>query len=267
MAHRRKKSGGHANHERWIVSYADFVTLLFAFFVVMFATANEKGKNRAVSESVRAALEEGQMSRVGDAIAKALTGKGTSAGPSQAKPKDPSGKATFDPQLQPVMEVLKKQLQPVVQKGEVEIHMEPRGLAISFRQAALFDSGQDRLKPSAYDAISKVADAIQRLPNQVRLEGHTDDVPIHNDRFRSNWELSAARSISVLALLTVRFHVPPERLGIAGYAFGVPVASNSTEEGRARNRRVDVVILTERAARDEPPGKLNPTVRSAGSPK
>ena len=158
------------------------------------------------------------------------------------------------------MERLNKQLQSLIQKGDVEIHMESRGLVISFRQAALFASGEDRIKASAYDSMSKVADAIRPLPNQVLLEGNTDSVPIHNERFRSNWELSAARSISVLNLLTDHFQVPAERLGIAGYAFMAPVASNLTEDGRARNRRVDVVVLGRRAAQAKAPAKLNPPV-------
>ncbi|MGA7409912.1 MAG: flagellar motor protein MotB [Bryobacteraceae bacterium] len=273
MRHRNKNTGHHANHDRWIVSYADFVTLLFAFFVVMFATANaDKGKARAVGESVRAALEEGRMSNVGDAIRQALSRDGTT---SPVHKRDVAKKANGDREapsmeeqsarayleLRPLMDKLKKQLQAEVQKGDVEVHMEPRGLAISFKQAALFASGEDRLKTSAFGAIGKVGGAIRDLPNQARLEGNTDNVPIHNERFRSNWELSAARSIALLNLLIDRFQVPPERLGVAGYADVAPVASNATEEGRARNRRVDVVILSERAARAEPAGKLNPPGR------
>ena len=270
MRQRKKNSGGHhPSHERWIVSYADFVTLLFAFFVVMFATANaDKGKARAVGESVKAALHEGRMSNVGDAIRQVLAREGTS--PVHSRPLAKKAIAEKDDQsieeqsarayleLRPLMEQLKKQLQAEVQKGDVEVHMEPRGLAISFKQAALFASGEDRLKTSAYGSIGKVGGAIRALPNQVRLEGNTDNVPIHNQRFRSNWELSTARSIALLNLLVDRFQVPPERLGVAGYADVAPVASNVTEEGRARNRRVDVVILSERASRAEPAGKLNP---------
>jgi chemotaxis protein MotB len=274
MRHRNKNPGGHhPSHERWIVSYADFVTLLFAFFVVMFATANaDKGKARAVGESVRAALEEGRISNVGGAIRQALSRDGASHVRKRDAVKQPSGEKDENRQglgieeqsarayleLRPLMDRLKKQLQAEVQKGDVEVHMEPRGLAISFKQAALFASGEDRLKTSAFGAIGKVGGAISGLPNQVRLEGNTDNVPIHNDRFRSNWELSTARSIALLNLLVGRFQVPPERLGVAGYADVAPVASNATEEGRARNRRVDVVILSERAARAEPAGKLNP---------
>ncbi len=268
----RNHGGHHPSHERWIVSYADFVTLLFAFFVVMFATANaDKGKARAVGESVRAALQEGRISNVGDAIRQALSPNGNSPAHKRDATKKPNGgeeQNREDPsveeqsaraylELQPLMNNLKKQLQAEVQKGDVEVHMEPRGLAISFKQAALFASGEDRLKASAFGAIGKVGGAIRELPNQVRLEGNTDNVPIHNERFRSNWDLSAARSIALLNLLVDRFHVPPERLGVAGYADVAPVASNATEEGRARNRRVDVVILSERAARAEAAGKLN----------
>jgi chemotaxis protein MotB len=269
---RKKKVSGqhHPNHERWIVSYADFVTLLFAFFVVMFATANaDKGKARAVGESVRAALEEGRITRVGDAIRQALSHEpahkpDTRQMPARGIAEDHDGPSVEEQsakaylELRPLMEELKKQLHAEVQKGDVEVHMEPRGLAISFRQAALFASGEDRLKPSAFEAIGKVGAAIRELPNHVRLEGNTDNIPIHNDRFHSNWELSAARSIALLNLLVDRFQVPSERLGVAGYADVAPVASNATEEGRARNRRVDVVILSERAGRAEPAGKLNP---------
>jgi chemotaxis protein MotB len=272
MRHRKKSHGHNPSHERWIVSYADFVTLLFAFFVVMFATANaDKGKVRAVGESVKAALKEGRISNVGDAIRQVLVREGASPVSSNGFAKkargekdqngegpnveEQSAKAYLE--LRPLMEKLKKQLSAEVQKGDVEVRMEPRGLAISFKQAALFASGEDQLKTSAYAAIGKVGEAIRILPNQVRLEGNTDNVPIHNERFRSNWELSAARSIALLNLLVDRFEVPPERLGVAGYADVAPVASNATEEGRARNRRVDVVILSERAARAEPAGKLN----------
>jgi chemotaxis protein MotB len=273
---RRKKhsSTGHVSHDRWIVSYADFVTLLFAFFVVMFATANaDKGKARAVGESVKAAFEEGRITNVGDAIKQVLTRDGNSTTHSTSKPKDASGKqalygdaeslkeqaANAYLELFPIMEKLNQQLQAEVQKGDVEIHMEPRGLAISFKQAALFASGDDHLKTSSYDSLGRVAGAIRLIPNQVRLEGNTDNVPIHNGRFRSNWELSSSRSIALLNLMVDRFRVPPARLAVAGYADVAPVASNETEEGRARNRRVDVVILSERAGRAEPTARLDPT--------
>jgi chemotaxis protein MotB len=123
---------------------------------------------------------------------------------------------------------------------------------VSLVQAAYFPSGEDRIFPEAYGSIEKVAEVIRKLPNPVRIEGHTDSVPIHNSRFRSNWELSAARSIRMLELLANRFGVPRERLAIAGYADNIPVSPNDTEEGRAQNRRVDLVILSEAGLAREP---------------
>ncbi|MGH9558459.1 MAG: OmpA/MotB family protein, partial [Bryobacteraceae bacterium] len=142
-----------------------------------------------------------------------------------------------------------------IDAGLIHISMQPRGLVVSFTQAALFPSGEDTISPGAYGGLEKVADAVRRLPNPIRLEGHTDSVPIDTPRFRGNWELSAARSIAVLELLSGRFGLPRERLSIAGYADTAPVASNDTAEGRARNRRVDIVILNDQGVIAEPEKK------------
>jgi flagellar motor protein MotB len=114
------------------------------------------------------------------------------------------------------MEYLTKELETEIREGKVKLSLEPRGLVVSLVQAAYFPSGEDRIYPETYPSIEKVAAVIRKLPNQVRIEGHTDSVPIHNSRFRSNWELSAARSIRMLELLAGRFGVPRERLAIAG---------------------------------------------------
>jgi chemotaxis protein MotB len=111
--------------------------------------------------------------------------------------------------------------------------------------------------------MEKVARAIAKIPNPVRLEGHTDSVPIKTARFRSNWELSAARSIATMELLATRFGLPRERMSIAGYANVAPVASNDAEEGRARNRRVDIVILSEQGVLAEPVKAEAPTPQRA----
>jgi len=130
--------------------------------------------------------------------------------------------------------------------------MQQRGLVVSFNQAALFPPGEDVISPDAYGGLEKVAAALNKLPNPVRLEGHTDSVPIRTARFHSNWELSALRSIALLELLSTRFGVPRARMSIAGYADSAPVASNDTDEGRARNRRADIVILNEQGVIAEP---------------
>jgi chemotaxis protein MotB len=244
MARSRRVAHGHVNHERWVISYADFVTLLFAFFVVMFATANaDKGKARAVAEAVKAALDP-KANPHSKQIIQELLIKDKKITPETAK--------QTVTELTPSLNLLQKNLKDEIQRGEIELHLEPRGLTVSFKQAALFDSGAADIKPSASNALGKVADAILKLPNQIRLEGHTDNMPIHNGQFKNNWELSSARSIAVLQFLTERFDVPVKRLAVSGYADVEPVASNETEDGRARNRRVDVVILSSLASKLEP---------------
>lgn len=258
---RRKGGAEHENHERWLVSYADFITLLFAFFVVMFASSNrDKARAQAVSESVRQALENGHLM---PKIAAVLGGTVHDKGQGNAMRKGPGGdlkeirnEAPMDPapaaELADSMEVLTKELEAEVREGKVKLSLEPRGLVVSLVEAAYFPSGEDRIYPEAYESIGKVAEVIRKLPNPIRIEGHTDSVPIHNSRFRSNWELSAARSIRMLELLAGRFGVARERLAIAGYADNIPVGPNDTEEGRARNRRVDLVILSEAGLASEP---------------
>jgi len=170
------------------------------------------------------------------------------------------------------MDYLTKELQQEIAAGEMKISMEPRGLVITLREAAFFPSGEDTVAPSSYDSLEKVADAVRKLPNPVRLEGHTDSVPIRTPRFRSNWELSAARSIAMLELFTTRFEIPRDRLAIAGYAETIPVDSNETPAGRARNRRVDIVILNQTGLTGEPqpavppPATAKPSSAAAPNP-
>src|ERR1041385_8296159 len=121
--------------------------------------------------------------------------------------------------------------------------MERRGIVISLRERSIFPSGGETIYPEAYDTVSKIGRVLRGLPNFVRLEGHTDSMPIHNGRFNSNWELSSARAIAVLQYFTTREEIASNRLAVAGYADNLPVADNETEEGRSHNRRVDIVIL------------------------
>jgi chemotaxis protein MotB len=255
---RRKKPPEHENHERWLVSYADFITLLFAFFVVMFATSQtDKGKAQQVSDSVKRALEGDKMSQVMAAILGGTvtdTGKGNAMmhGPGGARQAAADKKEEKLVELTPSLKILTEELKKEIEAGKIQINMQPRGLVVSFNQAALFAPGGDEISPDAYEGLQKVAAAIAKMPNPVRLEGHTDSNPINTPRFHSNWELSSARSIAILELLTNKFSLPRERLSIAGYADTAPIASNDTEEGRARNRRADIVILNEQGVLAEP---------------
>jgi len=255
---RKRKPEQHANHDRWLVSYADFITLLFAFFVVMFASAEaDRGKAARVSESVRKALDDGQVASVLSGIlggAKDDKGKGNAMmmGPGGAQRMPTESPRAIPANLADSLEALRSALKTEIEKGQLQVTLEHRGLVVSLREASFFASGNDVVYPGTYSSIEKIAQAIRELPNLVRLEGHTDSVPIHNSRFRSNWELSAARGIATLELLTSRFGVPPGRMAVAGYADTVPLESNDTEEGRAHNRRVDVVILSDSGAEPEP---------------
>ncbi|HEY7335467.1 MAG TPA: flagellar motor protein MotB [Bryobacteraceae bacterium] len=254
----RKRHKAHENHERWLVSYADFITLLFAFFVVMFAASQaDKGKAQQVSDSVKKALEGEKMSAMLAAILGGTvgdTGKGNAMlrGPGGAQKAPEEKKAQPLAELVPSLKVLSEELKKEIESGQIKLNMQPRGLVVSFNQAALFPSGEDVISPDAYNGLEKVAAAINKIPNPVRLEGHTDSVPIRTARFHSNWELSAARSIALLELLSTRFGVSRQRMSIAGYADSAPVASNETEEGRAHNRRADIVILNEQGVIGEP---------------
>jgi chemotaxis protein MotB len=250
----RKKHQSHPNHERWLVSYADFITLLFAFFVVMFATAQtDNAKTRAVSESVKKALDAGSFK---SAFSMLLGGSGDVKGQGVAERPGSGGEKLnvgdhSGLTLAELLPILSQALQQEIQSGRLALRMTPRGLTISFTQAALFPSGEDEIAADSYPTIQTIADAINKVKNPVRAEGHTDSIPIHNSRFRSNWELSAARSIALVELLT-KFGVTPKRLSIAGYGDTDPIDNNDTEEGRKKNRRVDIVILNETAARGEP---------------
>ena len=250
----RKTRQTASNHERWLVSYADFITLLFAFFVVMFATAQtDNAKTRAVSESVKKAIQNDSFK---SAFSMLLGGTGDVKGQGTAQRAGSGGEKLnvgdkSGLTLAELMPILSQALQREIQSGRLALHMGPRGLTISFAQTALFPSGEDEIARDFYPTIQTIADAMNKVRNPARAEGHTDSVPIHNSQFRSNWELSAARSIALVQLLS-QFGVARERLSIAGYADTAPIDSNDTEEGRRNNRRVDVVILNDTAAKGEP---------------
>jgi chemotaxis protein MotB len=270
----KKKPTQHENHERWLVSYADFITLLFAFFVVMFASSQtDKGRAKQISEAVEKALEQGKTVGLPAAVAKILGGTVDDRGQGNAMMKGPGGAqhATKESppeemvELLPSMKRLSQELESEVKDGKLEIHLEPRGLVVSLREATFFPSGTDEVDTTSYAVLDKVAAAIKDLPNPVSFEGHTDSVPIHTGRFRNNWDLSAARSVAMLGVFSQRYNITPERLSVVGHADTIPLASNDTPEGRARNRRVDVVIKNLAMLKRLEPNKLSPA--SAGPKK
>jgi chemotaxis protein MotB len=248
---RRRKPPDHENHERWLVSYADFITLLFAFFVVMFASSQtDRSKAKQISEAVEKALSDGKSVGVPPAVAKILGGTIDDKGQGNAQMRGPGGAqraAKEAPpeilELAPSLKSLSNELEDEIKAGKVEVSLEPRGLVISLKQAAFFPSGTDSIDPTSVPIIAKLADALKGLSNPLQVEGHTDSIPIHTARFRSNWELSAARSIAMMELLATQFGIDRQRMIIVGFADTSPETTNDTPEGRAENRRVNIVIL------------------------
>jgi chemotaxis protein MotB len=257
----RRKAPPKENHDRWLVSYADLVTLLFAFFVVLFAsTQSDKVKAKQISQAVERALEHGGASPRVLAILDRADGKGQGNAilrePAVRETKPPAEAPAPPPlDLDSSIKLLHSQLSEETARGSVAIHVERRGVVIGLNGAVFFPSGDDTIDERVYPTIAKVAAVLRQLPNPLRLEGHTDPQPIHNARFRSNWELSAARSIAMLRLLEGRYGVAGERLAIVGYADTLTAAGHHRDPEWAKNRRVDIVIVSDYGMRAEPEAK------------
>jgi chemotaxis protein MotB len=253
----RRKTVAKENHDRWLVSYADLVTLLFAFFVVMFAsTQTDHTRAKQISDGVEKALKSGSPASP-PKIAAILGGTVEDKGRGNAMLKGWSLPAPTGKEQQPLKDLfaaadlLRQVLQKEIKSGAVDVRVEERGVIIGLNSAVFFSTGDDIINPGVYPTLQTVAGILNRLPNPLRLEGHTDSVPINTPRFPSNWELSAARSIAMLRLFNERYKVARERMAVVGYADIASIAPNDTEEGRRRNRRVDIVIVSEMGLRAE----------------
>ena len=256
---RRKRHPEHANHERWLVSYADFMTLLFAFFVVMYSTSQvDQRKVGKLALAIQVAFQElgvfpASTSRVPIASqdpmpfsdVQEITRVERVANLGQIVPningKD-SGN-TENPGLQILQKELEQALAPEILRHEVALRQEPNGLVVSLREVGFFASGSAQLRADSVPAFNRIATVLMERQYHVRIEGHTDNVPIHTAQFASNWELSTARATELVRLLITKNGFAPARLSAAGYAEFHPIASNGSEQGRALNRRVDIVIL------------------------
>lgn len=256
---RRSRSNTQGNHDRWLVSYADFVTLLFAFFVMLYAHSKTNTEEaQRISQAFREAMEQGRISQAISRILK--VGPGTPAVvtvtqvPQKPRPVTPDdiNALAGSVDLMPSLHQLNDKLRQEISDGRLEVRMERRGLVISLREATLFPSGGESVEPSTLPMLEVIAREVRTHPNPIRMEGHTDSIPIRTARFRSNWELSAARAIAMLELYSERFGLDRSRMSIGGFGDTAPVASNDTQEGRNRNRRVDIVVLNEVAAAQEP---------------
>lgn len=268
---RRKRIPEHPNHERWLVSYADFITLLFAFFVVLYSTAQvDKRKAGQVAQAIQAAF---QQLGVFESSNKKLPMSESEAMPlEKVQAVENIVRSADYRQLAPPMEgvpnngalpksmkdirgELEKALAPEIQRGEVELQVRREGLVVSLREAGFFDSGSATLRIGSEEAVSRLAAVLISRTEPIRVEGHTDTVPIHTSRFTSNWELSTARATEMIRLFITRYGFQSPRLSAAGYAEFHPSVGNNTPEGRARNRRVDIVVLSPMVfLKPDPPG-------------
>jgi chemotaxis protein MotB len=278
---RRRRSRPHHNHDRWLVSYADFITLLFAFFVVMYSTAQvDQRKVGKLAMSIQVAFQEmgvfpastthipvNGIEPMPFSTVQTIENirRNTELGRIVSPPENTLSNAQQNGNLAALRHDLERALPSEIAHQEVALRTVPDGLVISLRDIGFFDSGSATLRASSLPAFSRIAALLAKGSYRIRIEGHTDNVPIHNAHFPSNWELSTARASELVRLLTVRYGFSPDRLAAAGYAQYHPVASNATAEGRAQNRRVDIVVLgrqpvEEPAAAPQPSDKPSPAI-------
>lgn len=266
MARRRKSEDEHENHERWLVSYADFITLLFAFFVVMYSLSSlNEGKYRILSDSLVQAFRSVNINESGQQIVvPPVTVVTPSIAPPAQRNRTPEEEQAEQRRQQTAQRMrsmadeIRRVLQPLTQDGQVSVTEGAFGITVEINASVLFSPGEAVLGVPAVAALRAVAGVLATASFPVTIEGHTDNIPINTFRFPSNWELSAVRASSVVRLF-IDSGVSPERLTVAGYGDQRPVADNSTEEGRARNRRVAIMIESRVAdvpAPDQGPGVI-----------
>lgn len=274
MARRKKKVEEHENHERWMVSYADFITLLFAFFVVMYSVSSvNEGKYRVLSSTLDGAFK-GQPKtmnpiEIGDILQNKeliqrlmkLENGGDKMIPdlfSEAKPQQTAEivdngiegdqKISEAKVLGQLGDKLESALSPLIDRDIVSVEKNDLWVEVELNSNMLFGNGNATLSDEALRVLWKVAKPIRKLNNSVQVEGFTDNIPINSFEYPSNWELSAARSASVVHLFT-KYGINPERLAAVGYGEHHPVEDNATPEGRERNRRVVIVIQSNAISR------------------
>ncbi|MDB4990033.1 MAG: motB1 [Myxococcaceae bacterium] len=252
------------NHERWLVSYADFITLLFAFFVVLFAVSQVDAKKMGrFSQAVQNATNVGVFD-AHQGTSPILGGAGSGV-PTVSAPllpavvgKPQAGLPEVGANIDVIRERLHKSLSAAIGGGRVTLVEHDDGLVVRLRDAAFFEPAKAQVRREVLSDLSAVGQTLRDLANSIRIEGHTDSVPIRNSSYHSNWELSAARAASVLDELVRTSQIHESRLSIAGYASQRPLVSNDTPEGRSQNRRVDIVVLDRARASSSLGGTLEP---------
>ena len=235
----KKKHEEHENHERWLVSYADFITLLFAFFVVMYSISSvNEGKFRTVSDSIKAALNP--------IVSPATTAVPFTIGQNKAVTVTPTIELAKEPavrRLRQIMRSLKNETQlEIIQLKELT----NGDIVLTLPDTVLFRSGESTLRPEARPFVQAISEVLIELDRHVRVEGHTDNVPITTVQFPSNWELSATRAVTVVRAFSEQYSVPTDHLTAVGHADSRSLTDNLTPEHRAKNRRVEIIVQERR---------------------
>jgi len=248
---RKKKPEEHANHERWLVSYADFITLLFAFFTTMYAISTaDTAKLQKLVGSMQGAFG-GEVTKILPESGKTPFAAEMPAA-SLGTPLSFNVARTESDIFRGIEDRIGKYVVKGSEEGKVLVIVSDRGLIIRLSEEGLFRPGEAEINPSAAGILNELALSLIDIPNFVRIEGHTDSVPVKSSRFPSNWELSTARASRIVRWFIEKEHFPPERLSAGGYGEHRPAATNSTEEGRRANRRVEIIVLRNRFAVTEP---------------
>jgi chemotaxis protein MotB len=230
--------GGHENAERWLLTYADLITLLMVFFVVLYSMSQaDSDKFKRVSAALQQAFNIDVLK--GQAA--------TSIGDAPSAPILPVENLINDSQV-PQVARLQSKIQAVLDGGgqapEVSVTVDKEGVVIRLSGSYLFDSGRAELKPNSFAILDAISSELRLQPNDIRIDGHTDSTPIDSPRYPTNWELSVARALALTRYLTETDGLPAGRLIAAGYGEFRPLASNDTREGRAMNRRVEIHLLS-----------------------
>lgn len=242
MARKRKREES-VNHERWLVSYADFITLLFAFFVVLFAVSQVDQRKmgrftEAVQDATKLGIFDGKQG-----TSPILGGAGASVPSAQESVVDAKTPPSRGASMDVIRQRLRTNLAGALDAGRVMLVEREDGLVVRLRDAAFFEPAKASVRREVLPDLLGVGRTLRELENEIRVEGHTDPIPIHNSTYRSNWELSAARAAAVLDQLVQGSGIHESRLSVAGYASQRPIADNDSADGRSQNRRVDIIVL------------------------
>ncbi|UWG95452.1 flagellar motor protein MotB [Dehalobacter sp. DCM] len=243
MAKKKKHDEEHMD-ETWLLPYSDLLTLMLALFIAMFAISQvDKAKAQALAEAFQG-IFNGQASL--------MESEGSSV-IEQGDPAPTDVKVIEQDMMQELKEKLEKEISQSGYQDKVKVHLDKEGLEIVIQDVMLFNSGDAQVLDNVSRLLLEIAKLLNTTDNYIKIVGHTDDRPIHNSQFRSNWDLSVIRAINVMNYLVVQGQVKPERFTVQGYGQYSPAADNLTEEGRAKNRRVEIFLIRKYPITDSNP--------------